>query len=89
MCLSLGVKFAPRGELYPLFTTSFTLRGEHSPMFRRMEGRTEDLHSYIEDNLTSAGQSLPLGGEIKNRPRVVKKHSPEAGNIGVGNNSWE
>jgi hypothetical protein len=42
--LPLGVKLAPSGELCPLegmFTPSFTPRGEHSKLFRRMEGRTE------------------------------------------------
>jgi hypothetical protein len=37
----LGVNLAPRGELCPLgvkFTPSFTPRGEHSLLFRRMEG---------------------------------------------------
>jgi hypothetical protein len=37
---------APRGEVCPLwvkFTPSFTHRGEHSLLFRRMEGRTENF----------------------------------------------
>jgi hypothetical protein len=35
---------APRGELCPLeemFTPTFTPRGEHSVLFRRMDGLTE------------------------------------------------
>jgi hypothetical protein len=42
----LGVNLAPRGELFPLgvnFTLSFTPRGEHSLLFRRMEGQTENF----------------------------------------------
>jgi hypothetical protein len=42
----LGVNLAPRGEICPLgvkFTPSFTPRGEHSLLFRRMEGRTENF----------------------------------------------
>jgi hypothetical protein len=42
----LGVNLAPRGEFSPLgvkFTPSFIPRGEHSSLFRRMEGRTENF----------------------------------------------
>jgi hypothetical protein len=42
----IGVNLAPRGEICPLwvkFTPSFTPRGEHSLLFRRMEGRTENF----------------------------------------------
>jgi hypothetical protein len=42
----LGVNLAPRGEICPLgvkFTPSFTPRGEHSLLFKRMEGRTENF----------------------------------------------
>jgi hypothetical protein len=46
----LGVNLVPRGELCPLgvkftpsFTPSFTPRGEHSLLFRRMEGGTENF----------------------------------------------
>jgi hypothetical protein len=38
------VNFAPRGVICPLgglFTPSFTPRGEHSLLFKRMEGRTD------------------------------------------------
>jgi hypothetical protein len=48
---------APRGEICPLgvkFTPSFTPRGEHSLLFRRMEGQTGD-------NFTPRGQSHPGG----------------------------
>jgi hypothetical protein len=42
----LGVNLAPRGEICPLgvkFTPSFTPRGKHSLLFRRIEGRTENF----------------------------------------------
>jgi hypothetical protein len=42
----LGVNLAPRGEICPLgvkFIPSFTPRGEHSLLFRRMEGQTENF----------------------------------------------
>jgi hypothetical protein len=58
------LNFTPRGELGPpreeicplggMFTPSFTPRGEHSLLFRRMEEQTED-------NFTSRGQNSPLG----------------------------
>jgi hypothetical protein len=62
MSLTPGVKLAPRGELGPkdelcplggMFTTLFTPRGEHSLLFRRMEGRT--------DNFTPRGSLYPYG----------------------------
>jgi hypothetical protein len=52
----LGMNLAPRGKICPLggmFTSLFTPRGEHSRMFRRMEGRTE--------NFTPRGQNSPQG----------------------------
>jgi hypothetical protein len=42
----LGVNLSPRGELCPIgvkFTPSFTPWGEHSLLFRRMEGRAENF----------------------------------------------
>jgi hypothetical protein len=48
--------YGPRGEICPLggmFTPLFTLRGESSLLFRRIEGRTE--------NLTPRGQISPCG----------------------------
>jgi hypothetical protein len=54
---------APRREICPLgemFTPSFTPRGEHSLLFRRMEGRTE--------NFTPRGHNSPLGDKFA--PRV-------------------
>jgi hypothetical protein len=53
--LPLGVNLVPRGELCPLwemFTPSFTLY----VLFRRMEGRTEDLQLW--------GQLHPWGSKI-------------------------
>jgi hypothetical protein len=51
-----GVNLALRGEICPLgemFTPSFTPRGEHSLLFRRMEGWTY--------NFAPKGQNSPLG----------------------------
>jgi hypothetical protein len=73
---------APRGEICPLggmFTPSFTPRGEHSLLVRRMEGRTEN---FIPQGITTPpgdtvhpwGTSSSLGskfapwGEVKNGP---------------------
>jgi hypothetical protein len=42
----LGVNLSPRGEICPLgvkFPPLFTPRGEHSLLFRRMEGQTENF----------------------------------------------
>jgi hypothetical protein len=39
-----------------MFTTSFTLRGEHSLLFRRMEGQTE--------NFTPKGITSPPGDKV-------------------------
>jgi hypothetical protein len=77
--------FAPRCELGPQgWTLSFRgnvypfvhPRGEHSLLFRRMEGRTENFtlgdnftprgqNSPLEDNFTPGGQSLPLGAKLR------------------------
>jgi hypothetical protein len=55
----------PQGITSPLgvkFTPSFTPRGEHSLLFRRMEG--EQRISPPGDNFTW-GQSLPLGDQLR------------------------
>jgi hypothetical protein len=60
--LPLGVNLAPRGEICPLggmFTLLYTLRGEHSLLFRRMEG--EQRISPPGDNFTPRGRNSPLG----------------------------
>jgi hypothetical protein len=60
-----GMNLVPRGELGPLgrmFTPSFTPRGEHSLLFRRMEGRTE--------NFALRGQTLPLGDNFAHGVKV-------------------
>jgi hypothetical protein len=44
------------------FTPSFTPRGEHSLLFRKMEGQT--------DNFTPGDNFVP-GVKVKNRPLVV------------------
>jgi hypothetical protein len=57
-----GVKLAATGVICPLgamFTPSFTPRGEHSLLFRRMEGK--QMISLPRDNLTSRGKNSPLG----------------------------
>jgi hypothetical protein len=79
--LPLGVNLASRGELCPvggIFTPSFTPSGEHSLLFKRMEGQTVNFTP--RDNFTpgvkihSWGTTSPLGvkfaprGEVKNGP---------------------
>jgi hypothetical protein len=75
----LGVNLAPTGEICPLgvkFTPSFTLMGEHSLLFRRMEGRTENFtpkgitspqgtNSPLGDNFAPGGQSLHPGVKLR------------------------
>jgi hypothetical protein len=58
----LVVNLAPKGEICPLgvmIIPSFTPRGEHSRLFRRMEGQTEN--SPPDDNFSPRGQNSPLG----------------------------
>jgi hypothetical protein len=72
----------PRGELCPLgvrYTPSFTPRGEHSLLFRRMEGRKENLTPV--DNFTPRGQKFTPGGQLrpwgsKFAPRGEVKNGP-------------
>jgi hypothetical protein len=62
---SLTSPLAPRGEICPLggrFTPSFTPSGEHSLLFRRVEGRTE--------NFTPKGQNSPLGDNFAHGVKV-------------------
>jgi hypothetical protein len=72
---------APRGEICPLggmFTPLFTPRGEHSLLFRRMEGQTENFTP--GDNFTPGGQLRSWGskfaprGEVKIGPLNVFSH---------------
>jgi hypothetical protein len=59
----LGVNMAPSGVICPLggmFTPS--LWGEHSLLFRRMEGRTENFT--LGDNFIPRGQNSPLGDKF-------------------------
>jgi hypothetical protein len=61
----LGVNLAPRGEIFPLggmFTPSFTPRGEHSLLFRRMEGQTESHPQRTK--FTPGGQIRPWGQSL-------------------------
>jgi hypothetical protein len=56
------VNLSSRGEICPLggmFTPSFTPRGEHSLLFRRMGGQTENFTP--GDNFTPRGQNSPWG----------------------------
>jgi hypothetical protein len=77
----LGVNLAPRGEICSpgeMFTPLFTPRGEHSLLFRRMEGEREPRISLPRDNFTQGDKSHPWGttsllgskfaprGEVKN-----------------------
>jgi hypothetical protein len=57
---------AHRGEICPIgemSTPSFTSRGEHSLVFRRMEGWTENFTP--RGQLHPWGQSLPLGAKLR------------------------
>jgi hypothetical protein len=77
--LPLGVNLAPMGEICPLgrmFTPSFTPKGDHSLLFRVMEGRTynfiprELLHPQgtkfnLGGQLRPWGQSLPPGAKLR------------------------
>jgi hypothetical protein len=82
-----GCELGPGGELCSLgvkFTPSFTPRGEHPVLFRRMEGRTE-IFTPPGDNFTPRGlihpwgTTSPLGskfdprGEVKNGPQFVSR----------------
>jgi hypothetical protein len=76
-CISpLGVNLAPRGEICPLgvkFTPSFTPRGEHYLLFKRMEGRTENftprgqIHPWVTNS--PLGSKFAPRGEVKNGPQ--------------------
>jgi hypothetical protein len=60
-----------------MFTPSFTPMGEHSLLFRRMEGRIENFttlgdkfnprgqNSTLGDNFAPGGQSLPLRAKLR------------------------
>jgi hypothetical protein len=59
-----------------MFTLSFTPRGGHSLLFRRMEGQTENFHnqgitSLLGDKVHPWGATSPL--EVKVPPRVKLK----------------
>jgi hypothetical protein len=61
----------PQGRTSPL-GVNLAPRGEHSLLFRGMEGQTENFTP--RDNFTPRGQNSPLGakfsprGEVKNGP---------------------
>jgi hypothetical protein len=61
-----------------MFTPLFTPSGEHSLLFRRMEGRTENFiprgqNLLLGDNFGPGGQSLPLGAKLRMGLRIVSK----------------
>jgi hypothetical protein len=63
--LHLKVNLAPRSELCPLggmFTPSFTPRGEHSLLFRRLERQTENLTPRDNFNLAPMSELCPQCG---------------------------
>jgi hypothetical protein len=69
--------FASRGELCFLggiFTPSFTPRGEHSLLFRRMEGRTETspqvINSPLGDKVHYGGLLHLLGSKFAPREKL-------------------
>jgi hypothetical protein len=61
-----------------MFTPSFTPRGEHSLLFRRMEGQTENFTP--GEIFAPRGQNLPLGDNfapgVKVCPRGKVKNGP-------------
>jgi hypothetical protein len=62
--------FSPRGELCPLGGV-FTPRGEHSLLFRRMEGRTYvEFYPQVITSPRPLGTKFTPGGQL--RPRGVK-----------------
>jgi hypothetical protein len=70
----LGVNLAPRGEICPLegmFTPLFTPRGEHSLLFRRMEGRRENFTP--KGKLHPRGHNSPLGDNFAPGVKVFPK----------------
>jgi hypothetical protein len=85
---------APRGEICSLgemFTSSFTPRGEHSLLLRRMEGQTEN--STPGGQLRRQGTKFTSGvtvcsrGEVKNGRRALHTYvvvSFPAATEGVG-----
>jgi hypothetical protein len=72
--LALGVNLAPVGFFCPLeetFSLSFTTRGEHYLLFRRMEGQTENvapkgITSLLGENFAK----FALRGVVKNGPQT-------------------
>jgi hypothetical protein len=82
-------EIGPWGELYPLgtmLTPSFNPRGEHSLLFRRIEGRTENftppqgITSPLGDKVLSWGTFRPWEskfasrGGVNNGPQVPTVH---------------
>jgi hypothetical protein len=60
------VNLAPRSELCPqggMFTPSFIPKGEHSLLFSRMVGRTENFTP--GGQLRPGIQSFPLGAKLE------------------------
>jgi hypothetical protein len=71
--LFLASPLVPRGEIWPLeeiFTPLFTPRGEHSLLFRRMGGCTENFNlrgqnSLLGDNFAPRVKVCPLGAKLR------------------------
>jgi hypothetical protein len=76
------VNLVPRGEICSLrgmFTPSFTPRGKHSLLFKRMKGRTENINP--RGKLYSQGTKFTPGGQLrpwrsKFSPRGEDKNGP-------------
>jgi hypothetical protein len=64
--------FAPRGKIFTLGGFVHPSRGEHSLLFRRLEGRTEDLHPYGR-TFAPGGHILPLRAILKTGLRLLTR----------------
>jgi hypothetical protein len=64
------VNLAPRGEICPLgvkFTPSFTLRGEHLLLFRRMENFRVNTLYFLEEWRGQPRTFTALGDKVKTK----------------------
>jgi hypothetical protein len=66
----------------------FTPWGEHSLLFRRMEGRTENFtpmgqNSHLGDNFAPCGESLPLGPNLRMGLRCLSLKTRQSERNGI------
>jgi hypothetical protein len=64
LSLPLGVNLPPRVNVHPFVYP----RGEHSLLFRGIEGQTEKLTSPVGDKIHSCGTKFAPRGKVKNGP---------------------